>query len=305
MTTRDLFPTPEATDQQLLELEALFQKAQKERSVDGLNVFGFGEVSIAVGFPSDEPSFVAKRLIPLPEKSRIDSALADIDNYINRIRQSGGSVLPTVTRRIERPDGQHVAYVVQPIVPRECLAEVVLTNEEPQAGHPLLVAVRDFAMECVSDEMAIDTQIPNFTWVDGQVSLLDITTPATFDSSGTMTYDTYMSKQLVLLPLRGALHKATEKVLGMYRGPHGSLTQTVVFLNRVGAQAWVEPAIETFNETLDEPIDPTEVKRRWDQNAKDFPRIKKMVQMQRAWQEKVRRTPFEYLITDSFTGEII
>ena len=85
--------------------------------------------------------------------------------------------------------------------------------------------------------------------------------------------------------------------------PYGEFL--VVFLHRVGADAWVGAAIETFNEVLEVPIDQRVVHERWEQNQKDFSRLKKLARLQRAWQETVRGRPFEYLITDSFAGEVL
>ncbi len=302
----DPFTPPDVSDEELLALEARVQEAQRNRSLDGLTAYGFGEVSIALGWPTDEPRFVAKRLIPMAEAHRIDEPLAAIETLIGRVTDRGHRVLPTETRRVRRPDGQHVGYVVQPIVPKGQLAETVLATDTPTVGHPLLVAVRDFVQACGGDDVMLDAQIPNFARVDGELWLLDVTSPARFEPDGTLIDPLAdLSAQLVPAVLRPALGKATNDILQTYRGVHNQLTQVAVFLRRVDAEAWVQPAIETFNEVLDEPIDPAVVAEKWEKNQKDFPKIKKLLQIQRAWQEKVRRRPYEYLITDSFTGEVI
>ncbi len=299
------YTLPDVSDDELLELEAAIQDAQRRRSIDGLNVFGFGEVSMAVGWPTADPRFIAKRMLPMREARAVTEPLAAIDAFAQRLRDAGGRVLPYETRSIQRPDGNHVGYVVQPIVPEEQLAETVLATETPAAGHPLLVAVRDFVVTCTDDDLALDAQVPNFAWRDGEVWLLDITSPAGFDGDELVYPLAELTEQLVPRVLRPMLAKATVDIFSLYRGRTGALTQVAVFLHRVQADAWVGPALETFNEVLDEPIDPAEVQARWERNVKDFPKIKFLVRLQRAWQEKVRRTPFEYLITDSFTGEVL
>ena len=299
------FAIPSVSNDELLALESRIQQAQRERSVDGLKVFGFGEVSIAIGWPTNDPRFIAKRLIPMPDAELIEAPLRAIEAFVDQVHSRGGKVLPTETRRITRADGQHVGYVVQPIVPRDMLAETMLKGE-PEAFHPLLVAVRDFVVACGGDDVALDAQIPNFAWTDGEVWLLDVTSPASFDSAGRLVCSTLdLSKQLVPAVLGPVLDKASRDIFKQYRGVRGALMQVVVFLHRVGADAWVGAAIETFNEVLEVPIDPQVVHERWEQNQKDFLRVKKLVQLQRAWQEKVRRRPFEYLITDSFSGEVL
>lgn len=300
------YQLPEISDVELLALEETIRSAQRARSLDGLTVLGFGEVSIALGWPVDEPRFVAKRLIPVDDAADLDGPLGAIDEFVDGLRASGGKVLPHATRRVRRDDGRHVGYVVQPLVRRGELAETVLTSEPPEAFHPLLVAVRDFVVRCADDHLILDAQIPNFAWRDGEIWLLDITSPARFDADGQLDYPNLpLANQLVPAPLRPALGKASADIFRLYRGHHGALTQVVVFLHRIGAEAWVEPAIATFNEALDEPIELNEVRARWERNVKEFPRVKKLLMVQRAWQEKVRRRPYEYLITDSFTGEVL
>lgn len=301
-----MFVLPEVSDEELLALESRVQEAQRRRSIEGMTAFGFGEVSIALGWPSEAPRFVAKRLIPMDDAARVDAPLAAIDAYVGRFVERGHHVLPTQTRRVERPDGRHVGYVLQPVVAKDQLAETVLKTEAPAVAHPLLLAVREFVEACGGDGIMLDAQIPNFTWVDGKVSLLDVTSPGFFDQSAKLDNPMAdMSNQLVPAVLRPAMVKATDDILQTYRGFHNQLTQVCVFLYRVNADAWVPPAIETFNEVLDVPIDAAVVLEKWEKNKKDFPKIKKLLQMQRAWQEKVRRVPYEYLITDSFTGEVL
>lgn len=302
----DVYTLPQVDDELLEQLETRVQEAQKKRSLDGLKVFGFGEVSIALGWPTDEPLFVAKRLIPMPNAEAIDAPLAAIDEFTEGLRASGNKVLPFQTRRLQRSDGQHVGYVIQPIVPTEELAETVLRTDAPKPFHPLLVAVRDFVVKCADEDLALDAQVPNFAWRDDEPWLLDITSPASFDANDKLVYPSMpLANQLVPAVLRPVLAKATSDIFNLYRGKHGALTQVAVFLHRVKADAWVEPAIETFNEVLDEPIQLGAVKERWAQNVKDFPRIKSLLKAQRTWQETVRRKPYEYLITDSFTGEVL
>lgn len=300
------YSLPSVSDDELLGLEAAIRHAQRNRSLDGLKVFGFGEVSIATGWPTAEPRFVAKRMLPMPERAAVDEPLAAIDEFASTLRSRGGTVLPYETRRVQRDDGLHVGYVVQPIVAKADLAETTLKTDTPEAFHPLLVAVRDFVAQCSDDHMALDAQVPNFAWVNGELQLLDITSPAGFDADGGLIYaNAELSNQLVPALLRPVLAKATVDVFELYRGVAGALTQVAVFLNRVQAEAWVDPAIETFNEILDTPIERSTVDERWAQNVKDFPKIKNLLKMQRAWQEKIRRRPFEYLITDSFSGEVL
>jgi len=303
MSTYEL---PLVTDDELLAIEKKVQAAQENRSLDGLNVYGFGEVSIALGWPTEDPRFIAKRMVPSTSAAGMEVPWKAIHAFTDGIEASEGKVLPFETRSIRRSDGNYLGYIVQPIVPKEELAETVLKTETPQPFHPLLIAVRDFVVDCSDDNLALDAQIPNFAWKDGEVQLLDISSPAWFDSNGKLDFPSMnLATSLVPTLIRPAFRKGVSDILALYRGKQGSLTQTVVFLNRIGAQDWIPAAIETFNEVLDEPIEISSVNEIWAQNVKDFPRVKKMCMAQRSWQEKVRRKPYEFLIMDSMNGKCL
>ena len=70
------FEAPAVDDDELREVEQAIQRAQRDRSVDHLHVLGLGEISVAVGWPTETPRFVAKRLLPLADSFRGRSAEA-------------------------------------------------------------------------------------------------------------------------------------------------------------------------------------------------------------------------------------
>ncbi len=296
---------PTLSDQDLLEVEEQVLVAVNTRSVDHLNVFGLGEISVAIGWPTDEPVAVVKRLIPNPDPQRTLSDIEQVRGFRSKIEERGGAVLPTDLRTVTRDDGHVIPYMVQPAVPRAMLAETVLDNDQPVAEHPLLVALYDYVERVSTDRFSIDPQIPNFAWHEGGLWLFDFSTPQLYDADGNFAAN--FDSGLLTLPalVRPVASRQVSKIFEYYRSHTGALTQTIVFLKRIGADRWVEPALETFNARLSDPIHAATVEERYRAQVKEFPQLKRLVQIQRTWIERVRREQFEFIITDSFAGTIL
>ena len=301
------FPVPPPTlgDEDLAIVEEHFQKALRERSVDHLRVFGFGEISVAVGYPIDHPTAVLKRLPPNRDSAHADFQLSLIEDFRDSIVRRGGRIVPTEIRGFLRDDGLIVPYIIQPVIPKEMLADTVIATDEPTVDHPILLALYDYVMQVGDNRLTIDSQITNFAWHDDQLWLHDMSTPHTYDALG--KYDGDFSTGFQALPavLKPLLQKEVAHIFEYYLSPTGALTQTAVFLKRIDADDWVQPALETFNARLDTPIEINEVNALYAKQLKEFPRLKQLARIQRAWQTHVRRKPYEILITNSFSGEIL
>lgn len=64
--------------------------------------------------------------------------------------------------------------------------------------------------------------------------------------------------------------------------------------------------VATSNQVLDdEPLDPAEIRSRLARRHKDMVMLKLLMKVQRAWATRVRRQPYDFLITDSFSGTIL
>ena len=73
----------------------------------------------------------------------------------------------------------------------------------------------------------------------------------------------------------------------------------------MGLDDWLEPVVATLNDVLDEPLDAATIRERTAKRHKDMIQLKKIMMLQRLWATKVRRQPYDFFITDSWTGEIV
>jgi len=305
MKVSDLSPADFDTAD-LAVIEEQIRHAQLTGSIDHLTVLGFGEVSVAVGWPQANPTAVVKRLPPGSSAAGAEADLDAIRSFMRRVESRGGFVVPTALHTFSREDDAKVVpYLIQPAIPAELMAETVLANEPARVDHPMLVALYNFVTTVSTDDGTVDPQLANFAWDGEHLALFDLSTPMTWDATGKSTSRLESVTHALPAPLKPVARKAITDVMEYYRGPLNSLTQTCVFLKRMGLDDWAHAASETFNARLHEKIDPAEVATRYQRQSREFRRIKTLARLHRWWARNVQRQEFEFIITDSFTGEIL
>ncbi|MGI9604563.1 MAG: DUF6206 family protein [Acidimicrobiales bacterium] len=300
--------SPSLSDDALEAAEAAISRGIRRRSTKELRVLGFGELGVAVAWPSEHPAVVCKRQTPT-DRAAVVSDHERTRAYHASLQAAGVNVLSTDLRRVDRADGSSVAYHVQPIIPADQLVENILARSTPAADHPVITAVRELVTAVVRDTPAlgrsVDAQVSNFGWIDNELVLLDTTPQLLWTADDGPFYD--VGNYLDALPalLRPAALRITRRTGDIYRTVRGTLSQTAVYLHRIDLGHWVEPALEAFNDVLDDPITVAEVERGYTRMKRDLPTLKRMARVQRMWVERVRRSDYEWFITNSFTGEIL
>lgn len=297
---------PEVSDEVLRSADATLDRAVAARDVAGLNVLGFGEVSVALAWPTEAPEYVLKRVLVYDTPASCRAHFAEIQTYVDRIRAGGADVLATELRVLDRTDGRASGWVVQPLLPKELLATTILTNDEPRADHPVVLAHREVAQRDCTSEYAIDLQISNFAYDGDRYVTFDITSPVTWDADGTFTGpipDEFV--RMTPAPIRPVFRKEYAKAASDFRTRRGALHASLVWLHRADQGRWAPAFAEAFNEVLDEPLDLDAAKKDYDRFAKVIPMVKKTSLAQRWWQTKVRRGSYDTFITDSFSGELL
>lgn len=296
---------PDVTDAELDALERLIHDGLERRSLDGLRVMGFGELGVAIGLPADSPTAVVKRVPAVRDRRQIEDWFA----YLRRYEALVGEhvrVAPTDQRIVDTGDGHWAGYLVQPCYPEELLVEHLLAKEEPVAGHPIVVAVRDAALAAVADgRAAIDSQFSNFVWEDGVLTTIDCGSPFVYHPDGSADYQIGAFAASMPLVLKPLVVKLASKVVDETGSPNGNLELAALSIVRIGQERWLDAVLETFNECLDQPILREEVTGRFDKLHGEMQQIKRIGKLQRFWIERIRRRRYEFFITDSFTGEVL
>ena len=293
----------EISAKELEQLEHRVQASLAARDVSDLNVIGMGESSLALAWPDDTPTLVAKRLYSSADPADADYQFERIQRYITRLADFI-NVVPTEPRTV-RVDGRTVPYLIQPFYCRDQLVENAIAADSPSVDHPIIVAITAAILATSQDgRVALDGQVSNFAWVDEELQYFDVGTPFMFDETGRSEYlgDAVVSTMPgVLRPL---LSRQAQKMVDGFGGKRQVFRQAAISFPRLGLDGWLEPALVAFNRHIDEPITVDEIEARVARMHTELKVMKGMMRVQRAWVTRVRRGHFDHFITDSFSGDV-
>lgn len=293
-------------DMSLKAAEIAISDAIERRDASDLTVLGFGEIAVAIGWPTAAPAAVLKRTVVYRDRADCQRHMDLVADYITRLGQRGAPVIPTRVHVVERDDGRFVGYAAQPVVPKSLLAETVLETDEPRADHPLLTAVRDYTVEHVTPDLTVDMQIPNFAWDGERLVLLDITTPFMFTADGELDFE--LRPEIFALlpaPMRRLALREAMRIAHIYRSVPETLSFVVSLLYRIDQQRWASAAAENFAAELTEPIDLEAAAAEHRRLVKVLPFLARCSMAERWWSTTVRRRSYDFFITDSFSGELL
>ena len=302
--TRPPDPTLAIEDDELVAVERSVLSALQRRSVDELNVLGFGEAGLAVAWPADEPRLVLKRLMSTDELSESHHLFELIERYRAAV-EPHVVIAPTEMRVITDDQGRSVPYMVQRLYAAGDLLENVLAAHTPDPGFVALVALRDAALSALEDgRQILDSQPSNFAWADDTLVFFDIGTPFLYDDEGPILE---FGAMLETMPaaLRPLVRREIGKVNGHLGTPFGNLEHAALGLVRIGQERWLDAAVACFNERLGDPLDVATIAKRGETFRRQLRLFKQTMRVQRAWVTRVRRRRYDFFITDSWSGEIL
>ena len=294
---------PPISDGELEALDRRIAAALLQRSVDGLRVLGMGEAGLALAWPDDEPAVVVKRLWVSDSAADAQAQFDRIRDYMSRLEPFIG-VAPTDLRAIVADSGRTVPFMIQPMYRREQLVERILEVDEPSPDHPVVTSLTEAILLSGADgRQALDAQFTNFAWVEGGLVFFDLGSPFMYDEDGNSEDVPGVLDSLPAF-LRPVLRKQIQGTMNRLGGRRFTFRQAAISLPRIGQERWLAPALEAFNEHLDDPLTVEEIHTRISRMHRELKVFKSLMRAQRAWATRVRRRPYETFITDSFTGEL-
>ncbi|MCP4222474.1 MAG: hypothetical protein GY773_03930 [Actinomycetia bacterium] len=296
--------TRSLTTADLTALEADVVAALEAQDPSSLPVLGFGELSVALAWPTDEPRFACKRTPPFTP-AQFNQYQALVDDYVGALREAGIGVIVTSVRSVESGD-RLIGYLVQPLLAKESLGNNVLATSDPDPDHPFLAALGQ-AIATVSDKLSIDAQVTNWSWDDTELTLLDVGTPFMWNDDGTSRID--MKPFLPMIPalLRPLVRRDITALMRRWQEPRQTALDVVANLYREGMAEWVEPTLVAFNRVVgvDHPMMEAEAEALHREDLKTWPRLKRLQRVERTWQTRVRRRRYEFFIHTTFGGNTI
>src|SRR5262245_48651205 len=118
----------------IIQAHEAIEAAIAAASIDGLNVVGFGEITLAVAWPTEAPTIVLKRLPLFASRARFDAYAQLIEENMAALAARGVPHVPTELRSVPAAGGGVAGYLVQPYLPSDrLLPEVIRGGSDAQA----------------------------------------------------------------------------------------------------------------------------------------------------------------------------
>jgi len=284
------------SDAELGRVEAAIARALDSDDHSSLNILGYGEVSVAVGWPTDNPRWALKRMPPFPDRGSFDAYSKLVGDYVATLRGHGAAIIDTDLRSLPIAGGGCIRYLAQPVLDAAVLGPAVLRASSPAIGHPMIEAIVDTVMACTDGHTGIDAQITNWAWIDDRAVNIDVNTPFVYDDSGHPVLDIDMFIGALPWAVRATQRKAGPKIIARWSKPHWTLTDLAMNLHKDHLEQWIPVVVAAANGRLARPIDESSLKAQYDKEAKLWVKLYRLKKLDRWWQRNIRRRRYEFLV---------
>jgi hypothetical protein len=283
------------TDTELEALERDVVAALAAVDPSRLTLLGEGEISLVLAGGRDG-TWACKRLPPFATSDAADRYAATIERYLTELDRRGIDVVDTTVRRIGGADGRTVLYCVQPVLPADALA-VAVARRDPELGRTLLEWIVDLVLGSVDDRFGLDAQLSNWALVDGRVVYLDVTTPLLSDDAGATELDTDVFLASLPWVLRPVIRRfVVPGIVDRYHDPRVVVLDLAANLLREGLDPLVPVVVQASGGRVAPPLDDDEIRRDRRLDALTWGALQAVRRLDRAWQRRVRRRAYPFLI---------
>jgi hypothetical protein len=295
---------PRLQDAELHELDRLVQQAFVRGDEAALPVLGYGEISLVLAWPPDDPAFACKRLPEFPRRERLEAYRRTLGDYVEALGEAGVRVASSELRAVALRGTALAGYVVQPILPAEFLAPAVLARTDSAVGHPLVEAVVETAAGAVGPRLGLDAQLSNWVWDDGELTYFDVSTPLIWSPDGRSRFDLELIAGAFPWVMRAPLRRfVAPGILNTYRDLRKVWFDLCGNLIKEGLESWLPAFLEQVNRHLAEPISTAAVRRYYRSDRRLWGALLRVRRLDRAWQRHVRRRAYPFLLPKPRTGQ--
>jgi hypothetical protein len=282
---------------ELRRLDDLVEEAFERADERALPVLGYGEISLVLAWPPNDPRFACKRLPVFASRERFEAYRSALEDYLAVLGAAGVQVVETELRGVELGAGQVAGYVVQPILPVELLVPAVLAGVDPEAGHPIVDAVIGTAAAVVGPRTGIDAQLSNWVWAGDGLTYIDVSTPLLWDRDGRCRLDLDLISQAFPALLRAPLRRfVAPGILDTYRDLRKVCLDVCGNLIKQRLDRWLPAFVERANRSLEEPLTVSGVERYYRSDRRLWATLLRIRRLDRAWHRRVRRRPYPFLL---------
>jgi hypothetical protein len=285
-------------DAELIELEHDVEHALRAGDVTGLRLLGEGEISLVLGAGAD-PMWACKRLPPFSTDAAADRYRTAIDRYVAELTGRGIEVLATDIRQVAALDGRTVLYCVQPVLPAGTLA-VDIARLDRDRGRSVLGEIVDVVLGTVDAQVGLDAQLSNWAVTDGRLTYFDVTTPLLRRPDLTSELDTEVFLASIPWALRAPVRRfVVPAIIERYHDARSVTLDLAANLLKEHLDELVPTLLDATASRFDPPLSESEVRRDRRSDARTWAALQAIRRVDRAWQRKVRRRPYPFLLPAS------
>lgn len=281
-------------------LEALEARVERALAADGsgdLEVLGYGEISAVLALETARGRFACKRLPPFAGSASLDAYRACLEDYLRALAGRGLRVAPTALLHLERPGGRIAAYCVQEALPAGTILPAIFARAGEGRAQELFGRFLDAVERAVGPELGLDGQVSNWAVAAGELVYLDVTTPLMRDGAGAERLDTGLFLASLPWALRGPVRRfLLGGILERYYQPRGVVLDALANLVKEGLERRLSTFLEAANARLRPALSEKEVRRYYTSDARTWAMLQRLRRLDRAWQRRVRRRPYPFLL---------
>lgn len=286
-------------DQDLVTADAAVEHALRTGSSRGLPIVGHGEISTVLAWPPERPRAVVKRLPVFPNRNGLDAYRRLLADYTSTLADRGVDVVETELRAV--PADAPRPFLVQPLVPADQLLSVGLADPaatDDWAG-AMLVQLVDIVLACVDDRVGIDAQVSNWARSSsGSPLYLDVSTPFLRDRGWEDRLDLTWLCSVYAAASRPVIRRAIAPgVVAAYHDPRRVLVDLGANLHREGLTQHVGRLVDAAARR-GVRLDPRDMRRFFVANTRTWRALRAMRRADAAWQRRVRRRPYPFLLPE-------
>ena len=281
----------------LAELEARVDRALSTGDKSGIEVLGYGEISCVLAWRHGGEAFAAKRLPLFDTNGRFEAYRTAFDLYLGALAEAGVPVAPSRLETTRAADGRIAVWCLQPLLERDTIAPRRLQRADAEQARRLLSRIADLVLATVTPRLGLDGQLSNWAAVADDLVYFDVTTPMVRDEEGREALDTELFLASLPWAMRGLVRRfLLRSILDTYYRPREVLRDLLANLVKEGAADRLPVGLEVVNERISPPLDESEVRRYYRDDARMWALLQRLRRLDRAWQRRVRGRPYPFLL---------
>ena len=286
------------TDDELGSLERDVQRALTVGDGTGLCVLGYGEISLVLGWPAETPRWACKRLPPFPSTHHALAYADTLCRYLALLGERGIRVLDTVVRRGSHAGGAVAVYCVQRALPAGSIATDVV-RAAPDRAARVLGEIVDHIFAVTDERVGFDAQLSNWATDDGQLVYVDVTTPLLRRPDGSEELDADLFLASFPWLLRAPVKRfVVPDVIERYHRPRTVVLDLAANLLKERLEEHLLTVLALVGDRVDPPLREAEVRADYRSDARTWAALQAMRRADRAWQRRIRRRPYPFLLPD-------